>query len=56
MRKTKIIVVEDEVIVAKDIQKTLIQLGFDVPAVASSAEMAFEKIDFHEPDLVFLRY
>jgi DNA-binding LytR/AlgR family response regulator len=53
MRKTKIIVVEDEVIVAKDIQKTLIQLGFDVPAVASSAEMAFEKIDFHEPDLVF---
>ncbi|MBL7926069.1 MAG: response regulator [Bacteroidia bacterium] len=53
MRKTKIIVIEDEVIVAKDIQKSLIQLGYDVPAVANSAQVAFEKIDEYEPDLVF---
>lgn len=53
MTKIKIIVVEDEVIVAKDIQKTLIKLGYDVPAIANSAQSAFEKIDEYDPDLIF---
>ncbi|MEO8148016.1 MAG: response regulator [Bacteroidia bacterium] len=53
MRKTKILVVEDEVIVAKDIQRTLIKLGYDVPVTAQSAQSAFEKIDQVDPDLIF---
>ncbi|MBL0050020.1 MAG: response regulator [Bacteroidetes bacterium] len=53
MNKTKIIVVEDEVIVAKDIQRTLVKLGYDVPATAASASQAFEKIEEHKPDVVF---
>lgn len=54
MEKTKILVVEDESIVAKDIQQTLIRLGYDVPATASSAPNAFAKLEEIEPDLVFL--
>jgi DNA-binding LytR/AlgR family response regulator len=53
MYKTKILVIEDEVIVAKDIQRTLIKLGYDVPAIANSAQSAFEKINQVDPDLVF---
>lgn len=52
--KTRILVVEDESIVAKDIQNTLIRLGYDVPATASNATSALEKIEQYEPDLVFL--
>lgn len=54
MQKTKILVVEDESIVAKDIQNTLIKLGYDVPATASSALIAYDKLDEIKPDLVFL--
>jgi PAS domain S-box-containing protein len=54
MSKTRILVVEDESIVAKDIQKTLEKLGYEVPATASSAAMAYEKLEAVHPDLVFL--
>lgn len=54
MSKIKILVVEDESIVAKDIQNTLIRLGYDVPATASNALSAFQKLEDIQPDLVFL--
>ena len=54
MDKIKILVVEDESIVAKDIQRTLVNLGYEVPATASSAETAFERLSEFRPDLVFL--
>ncbi len=54
MKKTRILVVEDESIVAKDIQNTLIKLGYEVPATASSAASAYEKLEQVLPDLVFL--
>ncbi|MFM7015163.1 MAG: response regulator [Bacteroidota bacterium] len=54
MSKTRILVVEDESIVAKDIQRTLEKLGYDVPGTASSAAAAYEKLEELEPDLVFL--
>ncbi|MBL7928120.1 MAG: response regulator [Bacteroidia bacterium] len=52
--KPTILVVEDESIVAKDIQNTLTRLGYYVPATASSAHIAFDKLDEFKPDLVFL--
>lgn len=52
--KPTILVVEDESIVAKDIQNTLTRLGYHVPATASSALTAYDKLDEHKPDLVFL--
>ena len=54
MSKTRILVVEDESIVAKDIQKSLEKLGYEVPATASSAASAYEKLEEIQPDLVFL--
>ncbi|MEI2759374.1 MAG: response regulator [Bacteroidia bacterium] len=54
MDKIRILVVEDESIVAKDIQQTLIRLGYDVPATASSAQNAYARLEELDPDLVFL--
>ncbi len=54
MEKTKILIVEDEGIIAKDIQHTLKQLGYTVPAIANSGEAAIEKAAQTRPDLVLM--
>lgn len=54
MTKTKILVVEDERIVAKDIQNSLIHLGYDVPAIASTSEEAIKAAGRVQPDLVLM--
>lgn len=50
----KIIVVDDEGIVAKDLQITLQRLGYIVPATAGSGEEAIECCAEHQPDLVLM--
>jgi signal transduction histidine kinase len=50
----KIMVVEDESIVAKDLEMTLKRLGYCVPATASSATDALKKAGQHRPDLVLM--
>ncbi len=54
MSKIKVLVVEDERIVAKDIQNTLRNLGYDVPAIASSGEDALKKARDLKPDVVLM--
>jgi len=54
MTKVKILVVEDENIVAKDIQNSLKKLGYLVPTTVSSAEKAIEEIEENRPDLVLM--
>ena len=54
MAKTKILVVEDESIVAKDIQNNLKSLGYAVPAAAFSGEEAIQKAGETHPDLVLM--
>jgi len=49
-----ILIVEDESIVAKDLQNTLRLLGYLVPSVAFSAEDALVKIKKDHPDLIIL--
>jgi len=51
---TKLLVVEDEAIVAKDIQIRLGNLGYEVAAVASSGEGAIQKAAETHPDLVLM--
>jgi PAS domain S-box-containing protein len=50
----RILIVEDERIVANDIQQTLTELGYQVSAVASSADEALERARESTPDLVLM--
>ena len=52
--KPLIIVVEDEAIVAKDIQTRLRNLGYDVPVTVPSGEQAILKAGELKPDLVLM--
>ena len=52
MQKTRVMVVEDESIVAKNIQTRLKQLGYIVPVTVSSGEEALEKIESVRPHIV----
>ncbi len=54
MEKVKVMVVEDESIVAKDIENMLKRVEYDVPAVVSSGEEAIEKVAQTSPDLVLM--
>jgi len=54
MPNEKILVVESEAIVAKDIQNTLKSLGYDAPAIALSGEEAINKSEEIHPDLLFM--
>ena len=54
MANAQVLVVEDEGIVAKDIQNTLKKLGYAVPAIASSGEEAIKKATETLPDLVLM--
>ena len=54
MPEAQILVVEDESIVAKDIQNTLTNLGYSVPAIASSGKEAIQKVGKFQPDLVLM--
>ncbi len=54
MANAQVLVVEDEGIVAKDIENTLKKLGYAVPAIASSGEEAIKKATETLPDLVLM--
>ena len=54
MKRTQVIVVEDEIIIAMDIQERLITMGYDVPAILSSAEEVLTAVTKIQPDLVLM--
>lgn len=54
MVSARLLVVEDESIVAKDIQHRLRNLGYEVPAVVAYGEKAIEKAGELQPDLVLM--
>jgi len=54
MAPARILIVEDEAIVAIDIQKTVQKLGYEVPAIAFSGEEALRKTEELHPDVVLM--
>ncbi|MUH00863.1 response regulator [Scytonema sp. UIC 10036] len=54
MTMKTILVVEDEGIVAKDLQKRLLKLNYHVPAIASSGEEAIQIAEKIYPDLILM--
>ena len=54
MAASQVLVVEDEGIIAADIQDRLTALGYEVPLTVSSGEEALEKIPTFLPDVVLM--
>jgi diguanylate cyclase (GGDEF)-like protein/PAS domain S-box-containing protein len=54
MSQTRILIVEDEIIVATDIQTTLLGLGYDVLDIVSSGEEAIHRVQELQPDFVLM--
>jgi diguanylate cyclase (GGDEF)-like protein len=49
-----ILVVEDEALIAADLQDVLLGFGYDVPTTASTTEEALRAVDRFRPDLVLM--
>ncbi|NIM13459.1 MAG: response regulator [Candidatus Aminicenantes bacterium] len=54
MDAAKILIVEDETIVALDIKRRLVKLGYDVAAVVATGEEAIEKVEETPVDLILM--
>ena len=54
MNQANILIVEDEPIVAMDIQSSLESLGYQVADAVATGELALECIEKHNPDLVLM--
>ena len=51
---TQILIVEDEIIIAEDIQIKLIRMGYSVPDIVSSGEEAIKKVKENNPDIILM--
>ncbi|MGD2176797.1 MAG: PAS domain S-box protein, partial [Anaerolineae bacterium] len=54
MRTTRILIVEDESVIAKDLGRTLEKLGYAVTATVSLGKQAIEEAAASQPDLVLM--
>src|ERR1700751_2851413 len=54
MLPTRVMVVEDEGVIALNIKRRLISLGYEVPASAASGLEALEKLQETRPDIVLM--
>ena len=54
MSRTKVMIVEDEIISAMDTRANLIQLGYDVCELAASGEDAVKIAELEKPDVVLM--
>lgn len=54
MDKRTILVVEDEPIIGLELQETLEQMGFTVPAIVVSADKVMEAVALHRPDVILM--
>ncbi len=54
LQKPKILVVEDEIIVAVNLGQKLKKLGYELVGITSSGEEAIQKAEENHPDLVLM--
>ena len=54
MRKTTLLVVEDEVLVAKDISSRLTQMGYEVVGTAADGKTAIRSVSTLKPDVILM--
>ncbi len=49
-----VLIVDDEILIARNLQSTLIDLGHEVPEVVCTGEDAIDRVEKIKPDLVFM--
>jgi len=54
MRKTRVLIVEDETIISLDVQSILVGLGYEVAGTAATGEAAIEKALSLDPDIILM--
>ena len=54
MEKTKILIVEDEVIIAMEVESQLQGLGYEVTSIVNTGENAIKKAAEDKPDLILM--
>lgn len=54
MAKIRVLVVEDESIVSKDIQRSLERLGYEIAGAVSTGEKAIEVAEKERPDIILM--
>lgn len=54
MPKSRILIVEDEYLVAKALEKELVNRDYDVPAISVSGRDAIKQVKKHKPDLILI--
>ncbi len=54
MSKIKVLIVEDELIIAEDMREILEAIGYEVPYIAMNSREAIEAIKKYQPDLIML--
>ncbi len=54
MPKVRVLVVEDEAIIAEDLKVGLVEMGYEVVGVAATAQQAIKQADEKDPDLVLM--
>jgi YesN/AraC family two-component response regulator len=52
--KARIVICEDEVLIAKDLESRLKTIGYTIVGKATSGEKALELVEQHQPDLVMM--
>jgi len=54
MEKARILIVEDEAIIAMEIENQLLSLGYEVTSIVDTGEKAIEKAEEDKPDLMLM--
>ncbi|TGJ98420.1 response regulator [Leptospira langatensis] len=54
MKNTRILIVEDEGLVAQDLKQRLIRMGYPEPSIASTGEVAVKQAVSLQPDLILM--
>ncbi|MCV6608902.1 MAG: response regulator [Campylobacterales bacterium] len=54
MKNHKILIVEDESLIALDIKRTVLQLGYRVTDIASNEKDVFKSIKTNQPDIILM--
>lgn len=54
MEREKILIVEDEIIIARDTQSRLKKMGYTITGIAESREEALASIESARPDLILM--